>query len=206
MDLKTEEKLIKEAKYSIDAFSKLYRVYYPKIYRYALRRTTNVPTALDVTSTVFFKAFKYINNYEWRDLPFSSWLYKIAGNEINDHFSSKKNKSVSLEILFEQSGFEPASLENLENQILEAEEKLQNHQTFLTVQQEILTLDAIYQEVITLKYFEEKKIKEIALILGRSEGTIKSQLSRGLEKLRFALNSNDEKNKISSSTQPFVKP
>jgi RNA polymerase sigma-70 factor (ECF subfamily) len=70
---------------------------------------------------------------------------------------------------------------------MDAQEKLQRHQTFLEIQKEIIRLDMLYQEVISLRFFENKKIKEIALILGKSEGTIKSQLSRGLEKLRQRL-------------------
>ena len=45
-------------------------------------------------------------------------------------------------------------------------------------------LSVKYQEVLTLRYFENKQIKEISEILGKREGTVKSLLHRGLEKLR----------------------
>ena len=45
-------------------------------------------------------------------------------------------------------------------------------------------MDTKYQEVIAFRYFEAKDIREISEILGKPEGTIKSLLSRGLEKLR----------------------
>jgi RNA polymerase sigma-70 factor (ECF subfamily) len=48
-------------------------------------------------------------------------------------------------------------------------------------------LPAKYQDVIALRYFEGKSIREIAEILGKREGTIKSLLSRGLEKIRKKL-------------------
>jgi RNA polymerase sigma-70 factor, ECF subfamily len=187
MDLKKEKQLVEDARHSSNAFGKLYDTYYPKIFRYTLRRTANFEVSLDITSEVFLKALKHIATYEWRDLPFSSWLYKIATNEIADFFSKKKYQNTSLDKLLNKYDFEPASLENLEEELMDAQEKLQRHQTFLEIQKEIIRLDMLYQEVISLRFFENKKIKEIALILGKSEGTIKSQLSRGLEKLRQRL-------------------
>ena len=67
---------------------------------------------------------------------------------------------------------------------MEAQEKLEKHQDFLKIQKEIVKLSIKYQEVITLRFFEKKKIKEIAKILDKKEGTVKSLLHRGLEKLR----------------------
>jgi len=67
---------------------------------------------------------------------------------------------------------------------LEAEEELKRYQDFLKVQEKISQLPIKYQEVITLRFFEKKKIKEISEILGKKEGTIKSLLHRGLEKLK----------------------
>ena len=50
------------------------------------------------------------------------------------------------------------------------------------------TLDPKYQDVISLRYYEQKSIREIAIILGKKEGTIKSLLSRGLDKVREQIN------------------
>ena len=64
------------------------------------------------------------------------------------------------------------------------EKELQQHKDFMAVQQAITQLPVYYQEVLCLRYFEGKNIKEIALILNKRAGTIKSLLSRGIEKLR----------------------
>jgi len=66
----------------------------------------------------------------------------------------------------------------------EVEKQLQQSKDFVNVQQKLLLLPVKYQEVIALKYFEEKSIKEIVEILEIKEGTIKSLLSRGIEKLK----------------------
>jgi RNA polymerase sigma-70 factor (ECF subfamily) len=70
-----------------------------------------------------------------------------------------------------------------EAEILEAEEELQRNEKFLILQKSITMLPIKYQEVITLRFFENKQVKEISEILGKREGTIKSLLHRGLEKL-----------------------
>jgi len=89
-----------------------------------------------------------------------------------------------LEILRDEQGFEPVALHNPETEFLEAQEKLKQHQDFLKIQEKISKLSIKYQEVITLRFFEKKKLKEISEILGKKEGTIKSLLHRGLEKLK----------------------
>ncbi|MFN2439080.1 MAG: RNA polymerase sigma factor, partial [Chitinophagaceae bacterium] len=75
----------------------------------------------------------------------------------------------------------------LETEKAALEKAIQDHRQFFDVQQHLARLDIKYQEVIALRFFEEKSIKEIALILSKNEGTVKSLLSRGLEKLRTAM-------------------
>jgi len=55
---------------------------------------------------------------------------------------------------------------------------------FLILHEKIKKLPNIYQDIIVLKFFEKKKGKEIAEILGKKEGTVKSLVHRAIEKLR----------------------
>ena len=70
----------------------------------------------------------------------------------------------------------------------ELEIELHKHDQFLIVLSGLKTLPVKYQEVISLRYFEDKDNKEIVEILNINEGTLKSLLSRGLEKLREKCN------------------
>ena len=186
MDLSEEKELVRQAQKAPDAFAKLYDQYYPKIFGYVLRRTANLEAAQDITSETFLKALRRLWQFRWRNISFSSWLYKIASNEINQYFrKAEYKKSLSLEELQEQ-GFEPISSHNPESELIEAQEKLRQHQDFLEIQEKIVRLSAKYQEVIALRFFEQKQIKEIAEILGKKEGTVKSLLHRAVEKLREA--------------------
>jgi RNA polymerase sigma-70 factor, ECF subfamily len=184
MDLREEKELVSQAQKAPDAFARLYDQYYPRIFGYVLRRSANLEAAQDITSETFLRALGKLWQFQWRNVSFSSWLYKIATNEVRQYFrKAEYKKSVSLEELQEQ-GFELLSPHDPENELIEAQEKLEQHQEFLEVQQRIVRLPARYQEVITLRFFEKKQIKEIAEILGKREGTIKSLLHRAVEKLR----------------------
>jgi RNA polymerase sigma-70 factor (ECF subfamily) len=184
MDSGEERKLVRQAQRDRDAFARLYDHYHPRIFGYILRRTANLEAAQDITSETFLKALAKLWQFRWRSVPFSSWLYKIATNEINQYFrKAEYKKSVSLEELQEQ-GFELLSPHDPESELIEAQEKLKQHQDFLEIQAKIVQLPAKYQEVIALRFFEKKQIKEIAEILGKREGTIKSLLHRAVEKLR----------------------
>ncbi len=178
--LQAEKELVKRAQHSPEAFGELYEVYYRRIFNYALKRTANVQLALDITSITFLKAFSQIKKYRWRDVPFAAWLYRIASNEVNDHYRREGGRRISSI----ESIADLADTGDYSDEINEAEEELSRHEEFITLHRKISELPFIYQEVIALKFFEKKKIREMVKILGKKEGTIKSLLHRGVEKLR----------------------
>ncbi len=184
MTQEEEQLIVKEAKTNNESFVKLYDYYYPKILGYCFRRTLDLNLSKDLTSETFLKAFTGIGKYEWRGIPFSSWLFRIASNEMNMLNRKKKYNPDSLAVLKESGIFEVADTASLNEEKNELEKQLQQSKDFISVQQKLLLLPLKYQEVIALKYFEEKSIKEIAEILKIKEGTIKSLLSRGIEKLK----------------------
>lgn len=177
--LKTEEELVKRAQHHPEAFGELYEIYYQRIFNFAVKRTANVQLALDITSITFLKAFKEIKKFRWRDVPFAAWLYRIASNEINDHYRREGGRTVRLEEVEDL-----VDTNDFADEICQAEEELQRHREFLVLHQKIMELPPKYQEVIVLKFFEKKKIREMVKILGKKEGTIKSLLHRGLDRLR----------------------
>jgi RNA polymerase sigma-70 factor (ECF subfamily) len=181
VDLDQEKELIERAKNDTAAFGEIYDQYYPRIFGYALRRTASVEAAQDVTSEVFFKALENLRRFCWRDIPFSSWLYRIATHEIANYFRKNKNRQSLLEEVFDSIS---VSTPSAEIELLEAEAQLKRHEEFLIMQENISKLPVKYQDVISLRFFENKHIKEISEILGNREGTVKSLLHRGLEKLR----------------------
>lgn len=63
-------------------FEKIFEEYYPKIFNYILRRVTNLQDAQDITSEIFFTAFRKIEKFRWKNVTFGAWLYSIANKEI----------------------------------------------------------------------------------------------------------------------------
>jgi RNA polymerase sigma-70 factor (ECF subfamily) len=184
MDLNEEKQLIEEARTDPVAFGILYDAYYPQISNYLLHRMSRADVAQDITSEVFFKAMTKLHMFSWRNISFSSWLYKIANNEIKMYYRKKERKFFSLEFLFEQHHFEPPDLTDIEQEYIAVETELARNKQFKEVQKHLITLPLIYQEVLVLRFFEEKSMAEISEITGKNLNTIKSLISRGKEKLR----------------------
>ncbi len=186
MTLKEEKELIKRVKKDPAAFGRLYDEHYQKIFGYVLRRTGDIDISQDVVSETFLKAMKNLPRFKWQGVSFSSWLYRIAANEVVNFFRKKK-PTASLAAIAEPA-FEKDILEGISS----AEEKLKEHQDFLAIRKQISGLSEKYQRVLALRFFENKQIKEIGEILGKSEGTIKSLLHRGLARLRQQINATNQ--------------
>ena len=184
MKLEEERALVEEAKRNNQSFVKLYDYYYPKILGYAFRRTLDSHLAKDITAETFLKAYARIERFQWRGVSFSSWLFKIATNEMNMLYRKRKYSPASLADI-KGTAFNGLTGEiNIEEEKSELERQLQASRDFIGVQQKLLLLPVRYQEVIALRFFEEKSLKEIAEILNSKEGTVKSLLSRGVQKLK----------------------
>jgi len=179
-----EKEIVEKAKNDQKAFAILYDKYYNAILSYAYHRTLDMELANDITSETFLKAFNGISRFTWRDISFGAWLYRIATNEVNMYFRKGKYKPISLNYLHNQFGFDAIDFSTTEAEQSRQESKEKKYQDFIFLQSKIKDLPVKYQEVLALKYFEQKSIIEIAVILQKKEGTIKSLLSRGIKKLK----------------------
>lgn len=181
--LENEEQLLAEIKKDSTQFGIIFDNYYTAIFNYTLRRVANPYHSRDIVSDVFFKALNGIDSFEWRGVSILNWLYRIANNEIARFFRSPYQKFTSLDHL-KDLNVQFASNSNLEKEMVKAENTLQQHQAFLKIQEQIKTLSIEYQEVISLRFFENKKLSEIAEIIDKNENTTKALLYRGIEKLK----------------------
>jgi DNA-directed RNA polymerase specialized sigma24 family protein len=69
-------------------FLDLYDRHFHRVYAYALRRTGNRAAAEDISSEVFHRALASLKKYQWRGTPFVAWLFRIAANELADHWQN----------------------------------------------------------------------------------------------------------------------
>ncbi len=171
--------LIRQACSDPDAFARLYLQHYDAVFHYCVRRLFDRHCAEDVTSTVFFKVMHHLNSFDGTVIAFKHWLFRIATNAVNDYLRDvKRRRDIDLRIrkrlLAESALTLPHDPDLLEKKAL--------------LQQAIFQLKPRYQAVITLHYFENMKLIEIAACLDKKPSTVRNWLSRATKKLRQALN------------------
>lgn len=168
--------LFKRSKSQPEAFALLYDEYVGATYQYLLRRLQHVENAEDLTSRVWEKVLRKIHTLRNETKEgFCAWLFTIARNELNQHFKHrKKHATQELPEILEDQAKGPVALFRQNAQAQELHRLL----AVLPVQQ---------RETVELRYFAELKNKEIAQILGVSQKTVASNLSRALKTLKGRL-------------------
>lgn len=170
--LQQELDWILEAKKDPERFGPLYRKYHEQIFRYIYQRMDDEHLAFDVTSQVFIKALKNLHKYEYRGVPFSSWLYRIAKSELYQAFRDRKaRRTVSVESmhLFEMvEEFEEDDSATNKKKLLQCLSLLKDGDL----------------QLIELRYFEKRSYREIGEILEITENNAKVRTFRALERLK----------------------
>ena len=179
-----EEQLLKDIKHDPQRFGEIYDAFYGKIFGYIFRRTTSYDAAKDIAAETFLKAYIGIGKFRWRKISVLYWLYRIATNELNKYFNSRTYLPESLSRIHEEYGINITDYSNAETERILLEEDLEKHRMFMKINEHMKKLEMKYQDVISLRFYEQKSMKEIAAILGKKEGTVKSLLSRGIELLK----------------------
>jgi RNA polymerase sigma-70 factor (ECF subfamily) len=187
MDKQTEFELIQKARSDPAAFGVLYEHHYIPVFGYIFRRVIDRNLAQDIASEVFLKAYTNFWKYRWTGVSIGAWFYRIATNEVNIYFRNKKYEPMLLSPLHENKDIEHADTSTTEDEKERLDHELKTYEDFLIIRSRLTDLSVKYQEVIALRYFEQKSIKEIAEILNKKEGTIKSLLSRAIDKMKDLL-------------------
>lgn len=176
MDLVNEQTLIEAAKKNPRDFAPLYDTHYERIFRYVYQRLDNKEHAFDATQQVFLKAIVNINKYEFRGVPFLSWLYRIAFSEINNLFRQQKaQRTVNIDSVCVFNIME----EMEESKIDEYHEKIISFISEKLKENEL--------QLIEMRFFEKRSFKEVAEILDITENNAKVRTYRVLEKLKKAI-------------------
>lgn len=160
---------INMAKQNPMEFKPLYEKYYEQIFRFIYNRIEDKKLAYDITADVFYKALTKIHTYKHQNLAFSSWLYRIARNELIDIF--RKNKAVrviSIDSL--------RIIDIIDDIELDSDEK--HKQKLMKL---IAALDDEDLQLIELRFFENKSFKDIAEIISTTEASAKMRLYRLLK-------------------------
>ena len=171
--------LIKKACSDPDAFAQLYLLHYNDVFHYCIRRLFDCHCAEDVTSTVFFKVMHNLSSFDGKVTDFRNWLLRIATNAVNDHLRNSRRRADLIQKIVKNTRTESECVIPSDDTLLERKFRLK---------QALLSLKPKYQTVITLHFFENMKLTEIAACLGKNPSTVRSWLARATAKLRKKLN------------------
>ena len=176
--LRQELKWVQFAKEDPKGFEPLYNKYYEQIFRYVYQRMDDKELAFDVTSQVFLKALNNIHKYEYRGVPFASWLYRIAKSELYQSFRDKKaRRTVNVESMH--------LFEMIED--WEEDSSDENRQLLLGV---ISQLDEEEIQLLELRFFEKRSFREVGEILDITENNAKVKSHRVIKKMRKLFDKN----------------
>ncbi|MEO1263777.1 MAG: sigma-70 family RNA polymerase sigma factor [Bacteroidota bacterium] len=153
-------------------FRPLYNRYFEQIFNFVYKRTLNEELCSDIVSQVFLKAMQRLESYTFQGVPFSAWLFRIASNEVAQHYrKTQKNRVVSIEDYNLNSMFDEMETDDMA--------------PFRSVL--VNSLDELREgdlEIIELRFFEQRPFKEVADILGITESNAKVRTYRVLERLK----------------------
>jgi RNA polymerase sigma-70 factor (ECF subfamily) len=171
-----EESLVQRAQQRDEkAFAQLYEGHFDKIYRYVVLRIGNAIEAEDVTQQVFLNALQSISSFKWKGAPFSSWLFRIAHNQVVDYLRKKTRQAT-------ESLDESLVISKSDPQLV-VEQRLDIEQLILATKQ----LTKAQQEVIALRFVSELSTAQVAKVMGKSEGAVKALQHSAIVALRKAL-------------------
>ncbi len=165
-----ELKYIEAAKKDPSQFRYFYDKYYKEIFLFVNRRTDDEEVTADITQQVFLKAMQNLSNYEYRGIPLSAWLYRIASNEVMQYFrDGSKVRTVSME---------SSDLKDL------IDDDIVDHDKREAALEAVQKLSSPDLEMIEMRFFEKKSFHEIASIKGITENHAKVKTYRIIDKIR----------------------
>ena len=166
MSTDDDRSLVEAAQADPARFAELYDRHVDRVYAFVSCRLRDRASAEDVTSEVFQRALTHLRQYEWRGTAFVAWLLRIAVNVMADRW----RKDARL------SDREPSDLpdqgehDDIERRVM--------------LSQLVERLPEPQRQVIRLRFTQQRSIREIAAVLGRSEGAVKQLQLRAVEQLR----------------------
>ncbi len=165
------------AKYDKEAFGELYDYFFPRVYSYIFGKVKNSDQADDIISVTFEKVFVKLDDYDSTKGAFSTWIFRIAINEMNNLFRGQVRRN---EAVWEDF-FNPADSRNTPEQQMVSDEGDQH----LLMAMEML--GEREKKIVSLKYFSGISNKEIAEMLDMTPSNVGVVLHRTLDKLKKML-------------------
>lgn len=178
----TDNELVKSSLQHEDAFYSLIKRYEPVLLRYIHRMTqVNQEEAEDLLQDIFIKVYRNLNGFD-TNLKFSTWVYRIAHNEIISQYRKRKQSGFPIEL--DADDEESRSIANFLTDTLNVESHVLNKEKANAVRMALEELPPKYRDILVLRYFEELNYKEISDILQKPAGSVATLLNRAKTKFK----------------------
>ncbi|MDO8241051.1 MAG: RNA polymerase sigma factor [Candidatus Moranbacteria bacterium] len=173
----TDAQLVESAKLNPESFGFLMERYQGSLFHY-IRRLTQLQNddVQDLLQEVFIKIYQNLNAYD-SDLKFSSWAYRIAHNQVIDHFRRVSSRPKT-------NALEDYEWDKLIQASVHLEKELANKDCVEKIKSCIQDLPMKYKEILILRFVEEKEYEEIMDILRKPKGTVATLIARGKQELK----------------------
>ncbi len=169
-----DEQLVQLSLKDQDCFYYLMKRYEIKLLRYIKRLTTvSEEEAKDIIQEIFIRVYRNLNGFNHK-LKFSSWIYRIAHNEIINQHRKTKLRSAIAPLNIEDE----ANLIDSINDTIEIDGAYENLENAERVRKALTELPDKYREILVLRYLEDKSYDEISDILRKPLGTVATQINR----------------------------
>ncbi len=158
------------------ALSELYSLYFPRVYRYILARTGNTYDAEDLAEEVFLRMLDAIERFQWREAPFSAWLFRIAHNAVisQRRKDGARGRSAPLSEGLPVDGMGP-------------DELVENRLALNEIMRAAQGLPEAQRQVISLRFAAGLSVAETARAMSKGEGNVKVIQHKAIAKLREML-------------------
>ncbi len=178
----SDEQLVQLSLKDQNSFYYLIERYEPKILRY-IKRITNISPeeSEDLLQEIFIKVYRNLNRFN-RKLKFSSWVYRIAHNEIINQYRKKKSYSATIDSFAENDDTD--YLAGFIGEALDIDNDYISRENAEKVRAALAKLPDKYREVLILRYFEDQSYREISDILRKPAGTVATLINRAKSKFR----------------------
>jgi RNA polymerase sigma-70 factor (ECF subfamily) len=172
LELEAERRMIEAAQRDRAAFAPLYERYVDQIFAYAHTLTRNRELAEDVTAATFARAIEDLPRFEWRGVPYSAWLYRVASNLVARQ--ARRPPWVDID------GHQPVDMTSPETIV---EQRARDAE----VRDAVAALPGDQRQAVLLRFGGDLRNREIAEIMERSEGAVKLLTFRAITSLRKKL-------------------
>jgi len=164
-----------------ERFLKAFDDYSDALFRHAAFRLSDRDRAIDVVHDTFAKAWTYVRDGH-EVASFKPFLYKVLNNLIIDEY--RKRREASLDAMFEVEGVDEGTFSELVGDDVES---LINTLDGKRVLESLDRIPDTYREVIVLRYVDQLRPREIAVLIEETENVVSVRLHRGLALLKSKL-------------------